>query len=613
MEKEHFYSDCRTICDLLIKRSRINPEENAFFSLDNNDCWQPINWSYFARNAKKVGVKLHSAGINKGEYVGIIAPTSPNWEYTQMGALSVASIVVGIDQHYPPDQLSYILGIIGLSALFVQDREILGKIPPEIRDKIKLIIIFEGNPQYSNECSIDEVLSNNEIPEDKYKSIEPLPEDGAVMVLTSGTTGLPKAIVFSHKQVIVAVKTILDVFDDIEADATLLCWMPLANLFQRVINFCAISKGITSYIINNPKNLMDYVSEVNPDILIGVPKVFEKIQAGIMEQVKEKMLINRWLIQWALRVGYNHIKMKRPSTGPGLVDKLSWLLADKIILRYLRAIFGSRIRYLVSGSAAMPVWLLEWFEAIGLPVLEAYGISENIIPNAINRFSERKLGTVGKPLPPNQIVLAPDGEILVRGPGIFRGYVGGKNKAIEGLTKDNYWHTGDLGFIDEEGYLSLSGRKSEVFKTSGGKWVNPVQIEAQLKHVNYIEDSLVFPSDSGKIMTILSIDEFKFLNATKCTIEKDQAVKKSFQDINTEKLQADLELALQVFPVYQRPSGVIVTTRGFSILSGELTVNMKLRRKVIISHFVQYIDELENVVLESGKNHDRRLQILVAQ
>ena len=201
-----------------------------------------------------------------------------------------------------------------------------------------------------------------------------------------------------------AIDSILAAFDDIEEGAVLLCWLPLANLFQRVINFFAIARGATSYMLSDPRELMNHLGSVQPHILIGVPRVFERMQAGIIEHTEKRPRLIRHLIRWAMRAGYERAFPKISGKRRGIAATISWQIADKLALRRLRGVFGGRLRYFVSGSAAMPLWLLEWFEGIGLPVLEAYGVSENIVPIATNRFSSRKPGTVGRPLSPNQSV-----------------------------------------------------------------------------------------------------------------------------------------------------------------------------------------------------------------
>jgi len=586
----------RTIPDLLAMRYASSPEATAFFTLDQEKYWQGISWKQFKQNVSFVTAFLITAGIGKGDCVGILAPTSLNWEYAQMGALAASILVAGIDHNNPPDQLNHIFSTLNLSVLFVQDHATFTKIPVKHREKIKQVIVFEGNPQHPHENSISEILlaAKALTPEDSINYATPEPEDAAIMVFTSGTTDFPKAIIFTHEQVLAAVNAILGAFDDIEEGTILLCWLPLANLFQRVINFCAISIGASSYILNDPRDLMNYVDQVNPHILIGIPRVYERIHTGIMDQIQKRMWVIRNTIYWALHIGYQNIHKTNYSTTSGFLNNFLWKFADKLILQHLRGIFGSKIRYFISGSAAIPIWLLEWYEAIGIPVLEAYGVSENIIPNAINRLSSRKIGTVGQPLIPNQIILASDGEILVRGPGIFQGYWGNiPEQGKERFTSNGYLCTGDLGQIDDEGFLSLVGRKSDIFKTSNGKWIVPTRIEAQLLHVPYIKQCIVFSLGSGRIAAIACIDRSRFLSNGNSLPKKESSTEIVSQDIDISKLREDLRSAFQILPIHERPIGVIITTKHFLVSNGELTTNLKLRRKAIIDNFAHFIKQLE--------------------
>lgn len=598
----------RTIPDLLEARCAASPAAPAFFTLGLDKRWEPVSWEQFARKVAWMRAALIEAGIRRGDRVGILAPTSLDWEYAQMGAFAAAATVAGIDPNYPADQLDQVIRLLDPSVLFVQDQAALAKIPKDTRDRIKLVVILDGNPQRISERSVKDIFAASDAPEPKHAVAGPEPHDAAVIVFSSGTTGSPKAIVFSHEQVLGAIDAIFGAFDDLEEGIVLFCWLPLANLFQRVINFYAIRRGATSYILSNPRELMDHMSSVEPHILIGVPRVFERVQSGIADRITKLPLPVRHLAEWSVRIGQKQALEKSCGKRPGIATTVCWHVADKIILRRLRAVFGKRLRYFVSGSAAMPLWLLEWFEAIGLPVLEAYGVSENIIPMATNRFSLRKSGTAGKPLPPNQISFAEDGEILVRGPGVFRGYWNALDPSAERFTADGYWCTGDFGRRDEEGFLSLLGRKSEVFKTPEGKWVSPMRIEEQLRRVAYIEQSLVLQLGSGVIASIISIDKAKLV----CKMDDDGTDDEQLDELCSrgafgEALRADLGAALGDLPRYQRISGVIVTFQQFSIEGGELTTNLKLRRKIVEGRFAAHLKRLEITIaatLKTGRSVD---------
>ncbi len=243
MEINNIVSGCKTIPDLLKRRCRESPLATAFFELDHEKCWQPVSWEKFSNNVEKISEFLVLSGICKGDRVGIMAATSLNWEYAQMSSLSISANVAGIDPSYPPDQLDHVIRLLNLSVLFVQDREMLEKIPIELRKRIKLIILFEGSLQYSFEYSMLAILTSEGVFQDTSKSRRVNPQDTAVIVFSSGTTGSPKAINYSHEQILTTISVIVDTFDDLNSDAILLCWLPLANLFQRIINFSAIGFG----------------------------------------------------------------------------------------------------------------------------------------------------------------------------------------------------------------------------------------------------------------------------------------------------------------------------------------------------------------------------------
>lgn len=593
----------RTIPGLLAQRCAETPDAAAFFFLDHGGDWQSTSWQQFVQIARSVSIALANAGIKKSNCIGIVAPTSLYWECAQTGALSIGCIVAGIDPEYPVDQLNHVVRNLAPVALFVQNRAILEKIAPDVIEQIELFIFFEAEDSLQkNELCMSDLLMNGEV-STNLESVAP--QDKAVIVFSSGTTGMPKAITFSHAQIIIAIDAITNVFSNLDEKTVFLCWLPLANLFQRIVNFCAIKTGATSYILSNPRDLMRYIDQVNPDVLIGVPKVFERVYSGIVELIERQIWPVRKLGQWALRVGHEHAVMRQAENGQaGIADLLRLKLANYIFLSRLRRVFGSQIRYVVSGSAAMPVWLLEWYEALGLPIYEVYGISENVVPVAVNHPACRKLGTVGKPLLPNQVKLAEDGEVWVRGPGVFSGYKG--NQAVSSLrfSEDGYWCTGDLGRLDEAGFLSLIGRKGDVFKTATGKWVSPIRVEERLQQIYCVEQSVVFQHSSGKVIAVIVVDLKRY--AHKIGLSSQIKALANLDDIAKHKLyqflRSEIDKALGDLPFYQRPVDIGVTGEFFSVSGGELTVNMKVRRNIIIQRFSVYFENCKADVADMNKH-----------
>jgi long-chain acyl-CoA synthetase len=238
----------------------------------------------------------------------------------------------------------------------------------------------------------------------------------------------------------------------------------------------------------------------------------------------------------------------------------------------------------------MPVWLLEYFESLGLPVFEAYGVSENIVPVAMNRPGQRKLGTVGKPMPPNDVTLAADGEILVRGPGVFEGYWSAERVRTGAQPdSDGYWHTGDLGSLDEDGYLRVAGRKSEMFKTSGGRWIEPSQIEARLRQIPYVDQAVVVGTGKKAIVALLCLRQSPASLLTPEVTDK-PASPSGLSEEQESQLRADVAAEVSDLAEHQRPAGLLIVRGAFTIDGGELTTNLKLRRKAVEA---KYSEEIE--------------------
>jgi long-chain acyl-CoA synthetase len=533
-----------TVAELLERRAALTPDETAFSVLGSTA--HPVTWAQHALTVRALASSLRDAGIERGDRVGILAPNGVAWENAQMGALACGAIAVGIDPHYPDAQLAELLRQVRLTGLFAADAASLARVPHEFRAGLKLTATLSDVPGDPQCRTLDELVQAG-------VSIEPSPpsaSDGAIMIFSSGTTGSPKPIVYRHSQVLVAVAALSDAYPQLGVGCRLICWLPLANLFQRMLNFCAIARGATTYMLSDPRRVMDHVAQVSPHLIIGVPRFYEKIQSGIEASIAALPKPVSYFSRWALRTA-----MRGRRTG------LRHALADRLVLQRLRAIFGTNIRYFISGSAPMPPWLLDWFEAIGLPVFEAYGASENLVPISMNRPGAYRAGTVGKPLPPNEVRIASGGEIEVRGPCVFQGYSIDPEHSHDGNQSrvDGFWESGDLGAFDADGFLRITGRKTELFKTSTGRWVSPVEIEARLRRIPYIDYAVALGAGRKAVIALLCVQP----SATTASLERDIAT------------------AMQDIAVYQRPAGVLITRQSLTIDGGELTTNLKLRRKTV--------------------------------
>ncbi|HEY3196411.1 MAG TPA: AMP-binding protein [Nitrospirales bacterium] len=548
-----------TIAELLERRAALTPDETAFTLLGSAE--HRVTWAQHALTARAVASSLQNAGIERGDRVGILAPNCIAWEHAQMGALACGAIVVGIDPHYPDGVLAGVLRQVRLAALFVADAAVLTRVPREIRSGLKLTATLSGAPDESSCRTLDELVLAGVL-------LEPTPptgNDGAIIIFSSGTTGSPKPIVYKHTQVLVAVAALLEAYPEFGKGCRLLCWLPLANLFQRLINLCAIANGATTYMIGDPRTVMDYVAQAAPHLLIGVPRFYEKLHSGVEARIAALPRPASALSRWALRTARR-----------GRRTGLRYALADRLVLQRLRAIFGDNMRYLISGSAPLPRWLVDWFEAIGLPVFEAYGISENIVPISMNRPGAYRAGTVGKPLAPNEVRIAPDGEIEVRGPGVFQGYGIDSERSHNEIEAeiDGFWRSGDLGAFDEDGFLRITGRKNELFKTSTGRWVSPAEIEACLRRIWYVDHAVALGAGRKTVIAVLCVQP----------------------SAHTASIEMDIATVMQDIAAYQRPAGVLITRQSVTIEGGGLTTNLKLRRKAVETKYEEALGKLFDAV-----------------
>ena len=597
---EQLASPDSIVPDLLARRARDTPERVAFYSLDAHEAWQPLLWREYAERVQRLTAALRVSGLVRGRRAAILAPTSLEWELAQMACLTLGVSVVGVDVNYPIAQRNEALRSVPIDALFVHDENAVASLPAEVRAKLRLCVAFRP-------ASVALPLGTLPL-ESLWRNASPArsgelrgdaePDDDALVVFSSGTTGRPRPVPYTHSQVLLAVKSILDAYPDIAEGARLLCWLPLANLFQRMVNFCAIRRGATSYVIGDPREVMRFVPQANPHLLIGVPRFYEHLYAGIRERVAASPRAMSAVANRALAMAVARARAKRELRKISVVGRGAASVADRLVLRRLRRTFGSNLRYFVSGSAPMPVWLLEWFDGIGLPVFEAYGISENIVPMAMNRPGNSRLGTVGMPLPGQEVRLGADREILVRGPGVFRGYLTASGEVASGRDSADFWATGDYGELDADGFLRVIGRKSEVFKLSNGRWIAPAGIEALLRKVPYVEHAIALGAGRDAVVAFLALDPARFrirqeaLSASARAGDRDEVVRQ------------DVLAATEALPAFQRPAGVLVTTDRFTVEGGELTSNLKLRRMTVETKYATEIGKFF-VTLEARRQSAR--------
>jgi len=559
------------------------PDQTLFF-YGTPDFENSLSWSAFWRQCIALSAILKKRGVHRGQRVGILAPSSHQWEVAQMGIFLSGGVVVGLDPHDSIKNYETIFAACDLKTILVLGATLQTKIAP-----------LKGRFNFS-EIDLASSLLESEFEDDEFC---PDAADVATVIFTSGTTGEPKGIEYTHGQMNLAVLAIIESLPKLPKMPKSVCWLPLSNLFQRVINFSSVTLGGQIYIVDKPNEIVSHLKTINPHVFVAVPRFFEKVHDVIRMKIR-KNLILRGLFFFALQVGRaRSLKLQKGGT-PGTLLRGSWYLADKLLLAKIRGLFGTNILFAISGSASLRRSVLEFYHSIGLLILEAYGCSENIIPNSINQSTNFKFGSVGRALKENDIKISASGEILVKGPGVFRGYM---NQSSEKSFEGEYLRTGDLGHMDEDGFIFIEGRESEVFKTQTGRKIPAKSLEAKMHELPYVDTAITLGENRKVPVVLLTLDFSALAHQHGVPIEElwDSSAE-GFAVTVLQSISRDLTHIQLEIPRSIRPGGFIVLTRKFTSESGEVTANLKLRRKAIERKLTTTLDRIFLEMDEADSN-----------
>ena len=551
--------------------------------------WVPISAQELYRDVTGVACALASWGIAKGDRVAILSENRPEWSITDFACQMLGAVSVPIYSTLTAEQIAFILRDAGVRVVFVSTEQQLRKVQ-SIQDQtsVERIVVMDavetahaahmGHLMHQGRSARDSAVDSS------AATIKP--EDLATIIYTSGTTGVSKGVMLTHRNLVSNIEYSLNGFD-LAGEQISVSFLPLSHVTARHVDFVLLYHGVTlaycPFIDQLPKALLD----VQPTMFVAVPRVYEKVH--VQADLKANGFPKKWIFQWALRRGQAH----RSETLAGKVPKsLSWRVADKLVFSKVRAGMGGRVRCFISGGAPLGRELAEWFALVGIRIHEGYGLTETSPVIAVNNPAEHRLGTVGKPLDNLEVRIADDGEILVRGPSVFTGYWNRPDETAAAFV-DGWFKTGDIGNLDEEGYLSVTDRKKDLIKTSGGKFIAPQPIENSLKHNALIAEAVVL-GDRRKFPAVLISPYFPLLEDwarnSQITIGSRQeliAHPKVQQLYNG--IVEDLNQNLARFEKLKR---VLLIDEEFSAASGTLTHTMKIRRRAIEERYRPLIDEM---------------------
>ncbi|MFN2510420.1 MAG: long-chain fatty acid--CoA ligase [Pyrinomonadaceae bacterium] len=572
--------------------------------------WIPISSDELLARAHRIAAGLYSLGVRPGDRVALLSDSRPEWTLTDAGCLFAGAVDVPIYPTLTPTQVRYILKDSGSRVLIVsnykkllQVNDILDECP-----EVEQVVLFEGAGIESSEVmTLAELEKRGQSLEGEQPGlIDDLahritPDQLATIIYTSGTTGEPKGVMLTHANLI---SNLIDGAGNLSFDARdiALSVLPLSHIFERQAMYMYLYQGMAVYYAESLETIGPNLREVRPTILVGVPRIFEKIYDRIKERVAAKGRVNMALLSWAVSVAKAYARFQVDKKKVPWTLDLKHKLATRLVFSKWREAFGGRMRLLVSGGAALPEELGYIYLGAGIPIIQGYGLTETSPVITTGRVEDNRIGTVGKPIPGVEVRIAADGEIETRGPNVMRGYYNKPEETRAVFTEDGWFKTGDIGTIDDDGFLRITDRKKELFKTSGGKYISPQPIEQMIKGSRFV-NQVVLIGDGRKFPAALivpdwqQIESYAQLKGIKATSHAELCRHERIIDL-FERQIAGLTPDLAK---YERVKKVGLLENEFTIEGGELTPTLKVKRRVIDDKYRSVIDHLYDEAKDTGK------------
>lgn len=555
--------------------------------------------------SKEFAVGLSQLGVQKNDHIAIISENRPEWVVSDIAIHLLGAVDIPVYPTLTSKQIEFIFNDAGVKIAIVSNQFQLNKVKktlPNVKSLKYVIVINEKNIEFNEGIkSFEDVKKIGKdilIKDKKYiekQNIKIKPSDLLTIIYTSGTTGNPKGVMLTHSNLVSNIRSASSVLPITDEDL-LLSFLPLCHSFERMAGYyTAISCGATIAYAESVETVRDNLAEVKPTIMTSVPRLFERIYNRIIKQMENAPVTRKKIFMWAIEVGKKYAKAKKMGMIPATL-KLQHKIADKLVYGKIKSATGGRIKYFVSGGAALGREYGEFFEAVGLLIIEGYGLTESSPVISTNRLDDYKFGTVGKPIPGVEVRIAEDGEILARGPNIMKGYWNNKKATEEVIDKDGWLHTGDIGVFDSDGFLIITDRKKHMFVSSGGKNIYPQPIEGMFLQSKYI-DQFVLIGDRRMFLSALIVPDFdaikEYADRNKIPYnDENDLVSKSeiYEIIDKEVATIQKDLAN-----YERVRKFILLSKPLSLEEGEITPTLKIRRKVIEEKYRDLIEKMYQI------------------
>jgi len=582
-----------TLADLLPRAADIYGDAPAV-RYKEGDAWVDRSFNQVRDLARSLSLGLIDLEVEKGDKVSILANTRPEWTYFDFAALSAGAIVVPIYQTNSPEECQYVLENSDAKVVVVEDDEQLEKIRA-VRDKLPLLEHVVRMTGSSDDAISMEDLAARGAGRDaaeweaRWRSVTP--QDVCTFIYTSGTTGPPKGCIISHGNY----RAMLDMVNEtsvIEDEDVSYLYLPLAHSFALLIQLGSFDLGATlAYWERDPLKIVPNLAELRPTYFPSVPRIFEKIYTTATSAMEREGGLKKAIFDWSIRVGQKMRETERAGRKPGFLLRKQYEFADKKVLSKIRGLFGGKLRLAVSGAAPINPDILRFFDAAGVLVLEGWGMTETSTAATISSADDFKIGTIGKPFPGCEVRIAEDGEILVKGPNVFQGYYKNEEATRETIV-DGWLHTGDIGEIDSDGFIKITGRKKDIIITAGGKNITPANLENEIKQHPLVSQCVVVGDRRPYLVALVTLDpEEVVAYAKEHGLPEDLVALAKNPEIE-KAVKAHVDKINEKFARVEQVKKVAILPQDLTQEAGELTPTMKVKRAVVAERHAPEIEKL---------------------
>jgi long-chain acyl-CoA synthetase len=588
-----------TLVEVYEHAVRNHPKSDTL-NFKRDSLWQAMSSEEMLRRARHVALGLHGLGIRKGDRVAILSESCVEWVLADQGCLFAGAVTVPIYPTLTPPQVQYILSDCGARTLFVSTREKLSETELILKEcpTIENIVLFDDRDSgKANALSFNELQERGRALGDQQPDlIDQLtraakPEDLATIIYTSGTTGEPKGVMLTHANMVSNLIDSSNHFEFGEKDSALSV-LPLSHVFERQAMNMYLHRGISAYF-GSLDTLGEHLREVHPTVLVGVPRIYEKIVARVQDRAAEKGKLNASVVAWAIEVGRQWARLDTNHQSIPLWLRLKHMFADIVVLEKLRKAMGGRIRLLVSGGAALSTDVALAFLGARLPIVQGYGLTETSPVITAGLLQDNRVGTAGKPIRNVEVRIATDGEIETRGPHVMHGYWNKPEQTRAVFTEDGWFKTGDIGHLDADGFLTITDRKKELLKTSGGKYIAPQPIEQMIKSSRFVNQVIVI-GNGRKFPAALIVPDWQQLESY--ANHKGLNLRTRAEFCQSPRIidlfERQIAARTQNLAQFEKVKRIALIGQELTIESGELTPTLKVKRRVVDEKYRDVIDRI---------------------